>query len=386
MICPKCGNEQTNTESCEACGIYFEKYKQIQERSKATRVSSRATVDVKESSLSFSIVSVGVICLVAYLLYYGLSGGSDEVSPEMNAQTLAKSDGSVDENKNNRIQDKLLKTHRPRNNIERARNATVFIKTAWDSLGSGFIVNSDCWCITNRHVVEFDVEETINQAISDPKLNMKLYEEILKRQQQIAILRQRYRVLAYTGESSDEAEKLKREIERLEIEIKDLPDNYKNQITDAVDDMERSGRINGYMVSLIDGTEFRIDDIIYSDKHDLAIFKIPADGCPYLQLNPNTNLQQGIKLYTIGNPSGLGYTVTSGIFSGYRSTGKEQYIQTDAPINPGNSGGPLITPDGNVVGVNTLVLKDTQGIGFAIPSSVLEEEFGSRMTFVRANN
>lgn len=386
MICPKCGNEQTNTVSCDSCGIYFEKYKQIQERAKATRSSSRSTVDVNEGSSSFSIVTIGAICLAASLLYYGLSGDSDDASPEESVETLANNNESADEGENNRIKNQLLKTHHPRNNIERARNATVFIQTAWDSLGSGFIVNSDCWCVTNRHVVELDVEGTVNQAISDPKLNIKMYQEIVNRQQQIEILRQKYRVLTYMGESSSEAEKLNKEIERLEDEIEDLPDNYKNQITEAVDDLERSGRIEGYTVSLIDGTEFRVDDIVYSDRHDLAFFRIPADGCPYLQLNPNNNLEQGTRLYTIGNPSGLGYTVTSGIFSGYRATETERYIQTDAPINPGNSGGPLITPDGNVVGVNTLVMKDAQGIGFAIPSSTLETEFGNTLKLTKANN
>ncbi len=389
MICPKCGNEQTNTVSCESCGIYFEKYKQIQERAKAGRPSSRETSHTQNSSSHLSIVSIGVICLAAALLYYGLSRDSDDASPEQSTQALASNEangGSTNAVENNRIENQLLKTNKPRNNIERARNATVFIKTAWDSLGSGFIVNRDCWCVTNRHVVELDVEETVNQAISAPELKMKLFQETINRQQQIENLQREYRVLSYQGDNNPKLEQLKREIEQLRNEIEDLPDNYKDQITDAVADLERDGRIKGYSVSLIDGTEYRVDKIIYSDSYDLAAFKLPAAGCPYLTLNPDDNLTQGTRLYTIGNPSGLGYTVTSGIFSGYRGTDENKYIQTDAPINPGNSGGPLVTPDGHVVGINTLIMKDTEGIGFAIPSSALEREFGNRMKLSKADS
>jgi S1-C subfamily serine protease len=69
------------------------------------------------------------------------------------------------------------------------------------------------------------------------------------------------------------------------------------------------------------------------------------------------------------------YTLTSGVFSGERVDGDMRFLQTDAPINPGNSGGPLITEDGRVVGVNTMVLRDTQGIGFALPIEAVFDAF-----------
>jgi S1-C subfamily serine protease len=80
-------------------------------------------------------------------------------------------------------------------------------------------------------------------------------------------------------------------------------------------------------------------------------------------------------VYTVGHPVGLRHSVTSGIISGFREHAGVRYIQTDAPINPGNSGGPLIDLNGEVVGVNTMILADTEGIGFAIPIEVVLDEF-----------
>jgi S1-C subfamily serine protease len=69
--------------------------------------------------------------------------------------------------------------------------------------------------------------------------------------------------------------------------------------------------------------------------------------------------------------------VTRGVFSGYRKNinNGEEYLQTDAAINPGNSGGPLIDSHGNVLGVNTMILNNTEGIGFAIPIQTVYREF-----------
>ncbi|MBU4229787.1 MAG: trypsin-like peptidase domain-containing protein, partial [Proteobacteria bacterium] len=85
---------------------------------------------------------------------------------------------------------------------------------------------------------------------------------------------------------------------------------------------------------------------------------------------------QGQKVYSIGSPMGLRHTVTGGIISGYREHKGRKFIQTDAPINPGNSGGPLIDEQGGLIGINTMVLRDAQGIGFAVPFEEVKTEFG----------
>ena len=131
-------------------------------------------------------------------------------------------------------------------------------------------------------------------------------------------------------------------------------------------------------IFLADGSEYAAQSSTVSAGRDLALLTVYAGKTTVLQPAPKSRaLQQGDKVYTIGNPVGLRNTVTAGIFSGYRQRegSKDLFLQTDAPINPGNSGGPLIDERGFVYGVNTMIIRDTQGIGFAIPIQTVLEEF-----------
>ena len=117
---------------------------------------------------------------------------------------------------------------------------------------------------------------------------------------------------------------------------------------------------------------------------DLAIVKISASNLNYISLGDSDNIKIGEKTYAIGNPIGVEFqrTVTSGIISGVNRTVKieenneasymEDLIQTDATINPGNSGGPLINTTGEVIGVNSIKIKEAEGIGFAIPINIIK--------------
>jgi len=110
---------------------------------------------------------------------------------------------------------------------------------------------------------------------------------------------------------------------------------------------------------------------------DVAVVQIDADHLPTIKLGDSNNLQVGEWAIAIGNPLGLDNTVTTGIISatGRSSSqigvGNKQvdFIQTDAAINPGNSGGPLLNARGEVIGMNTAIIQNAQGIGFAIPIS-----------------
>ena len=135
-------------------------------------------------------------------------------------------------------------------------------------------------------------------------------------------------------------------------------------------------------IYLADGGEYVANFLLLSDTYDLALMSLYA-GNPAVLLRPPKvlNLRQGDKVYAVGSPVGLRNTVTAGIFSGLRRqlTDGHTYLQTDAAINPGNSGGPLIDENGYVRGVNTMIIRGTEGIGFAIPIERVFDEFGSSL-------
>ncbi len=133
-------------------------------------------------------------------------------------------------------------------------------------------------------------------------------------------------------------------------------------------------------VSLQDGREFSAKVIGTDPKTDLAVIKIDATGLPAIQMTDSEQVEVGDTVIAVGNPFGIGQTVTTGIVS---ATGRsaigldyEDFIQTDAAINPGNSGGALVDADGRLVGINTAILSRSggnQGIGFAIPSTLARD-------------
>jgi S1-C subfamily serine protease len=108
---------------------------------------------------------------------------------------------------------------------------------------------------------------------------------------------------------------------------------------------------------------------------DVAVIKVEAENLPAVKLGDANALQVGEWTIAIGNPLGLDNTVTTGIVSatGRRSSEigvadkRVDFIQTDAAINPGNSGGPLLNANGEVIGMNTAIIQNAQGLGFAIP-------------------
>lgn len=135
------------------------------------------------------------------------------------------------------------------------------------------------------------------------------------------------------------------------------------------------------VVALSDRREFDAKLALLDEKSDLAILRVDTKGelLPNATLRPSEALEVGDLVMAIGNPFGVGQTVTSGIVSALaRSTlninDYNFFIQTDAAINPGNSGGPLVTIDGGVVGINSAIYSrngGSLGIGFAIPSEMV---------------
>ncbi len=124
-------------------------------------------------------------------------------------------------------------------------------------------------------------------------------------------------------------------------------------------------------VTLFNRKQYKATIIGRDPKTDLALLKINAHNLLTLPLGDSDKLQVGDWVIAIGNPFGLGHTVTVGIISAKeRVIGAgpyDNFLQTDAAINPGNSGGPLLNLKGEVVGINTAIIAQAQGIGFAIP-------------------
>jgi Do/DeqQ family serine protease len=135
-------------------------------------------------------------------------------------------------------------------------------------------------------------------------------------------------------------------------------------------------------VVLNDRREFTAQVLLADRDADLAILKIDAEGdLPFLKLRQSEGVEVGELALAIGNPFGVGQTVSSGIVSGLArsgagggNSGLGYFIQTDAPINPGNSGGALIDMAGRLIGINTSILTrsgGSNGIGFAIPADLV---------------
>ena len=137
-------------------------------------------------------------------------------------------------------------------------------------------------------------------------------------------------------------------------------------------------RADSVMVTLKDSRRFEAEILGSDPGTDIALLRIEADGLDALPLGDSEALEVGDFVIAIGNPFGLGQTVTSGIVSalgrsGINMEGYEDFIQTDASINPGNSGGALVNLHGELVGINTAIIGPSGGnvgIGFAVPVNI----------------
>lgn len=131
-------------------------------------------------------------------------------------------------------------------------------------------------------------------------------------------------------------------------------------------------------VTLTDGKKYKAKVIGRDAKTDIAVVKIDAGhALPYVSFGDSDNEHEGDWVIAVGNPFGLGGTVTAGIISGHGRNidagPYDDFLQIDAPINPGNSGGPLFNQSGQVVGIDTAIYSPSGGsvgIGFAIPSNI----------------
>ena len=129
---------------------------------------------------------------------------------------------------------------------------------------------------------------------------------------------------------------------------------------------------NNTKITTYKGAEYKANVVAMNEDMDIAVLTVEGISFPYLTVADYNNSKIGDDVYAIGAPNGMTYTLTKGTLSAKdRVVGKYTYIQLDAALNHGNSGGPLLTDSGTVIGVNSMKLNDSEGIGLAIPMTTV---------------
>ena len=376
MQCPKCNHVQHNTVECEACGVIFAKLQKIQERQKEAE-EKKAEKNAGGNSSMLKILQVLLlVVVVAGTTYYFTEYRNRPVPPvetvkapeappapakpqlpQVSVQVAAPQGATAEP---------VLPASRG-NSIERAKNATVSIEAPWGT-GAGFFVNKN-YIVTNRHVVSFD-EKKLAELREQVETGRKL---INLEKQKIEQMKGDHQRLPKGPSRSQLAILIEKYEENLQ---KILP--KQDAIEQRLAKLDRKMQPSDIKIILADGSQHAANYLLVSDTSDLALMSLFSGERPFIEKAP-AGMRQGDKVFAIGSPVGLRHTVTSGIFSGMRMQEGQVYLQTDAAINPGNSGGPLIDEMGYVHGVTTMILRDTEGIGFAIPIDKVFEEFRSTL-------
>ncbi len=289
--------------------------------------------------------------------------GMPQTTPEQSEIHTEIPQQASDEAAANSLARQIAHVSPARNPIEKARNAAVFIKSGIGT-GSGFFIDHECHILTNRHVLQILADD--KEKLATERDQLAKYIKNMKAE--IKAVAEHY---TSSGTPIDENDL------PLPLAVRLQSLNWAMARHEAIERvLQGADGLNGDIeISLVDGKTYDAVLVDTSDDYDLALLHIQSSDCPCLETNSVEQVQFGQKVYTIGNPSGLRHTVTGGILSGYRQMDGKKYIQTDAPINPGNSGGPLIDEAGHVIGINTMRVADTEGLGFAIPIEVALEEF-----------
>ena len=181
-----------------------------------------------------------------------------------------------------------------------------------------------------------------------------------------------------SGSSSSNGQAATREAGSLGSGFLITPDGYIVTNNHLIQGLTGTGTVDSVTVTLTDGKEYQARIVGRDETSDLALLKIDGHNLPFVQWGDSTKARVGDWVIAIGDPYGVGSTVTAGIISalhrGITGAGAyDRYIQTDAAINMGNSGGPMFDLNGNVIGINSALISPngaSVGIGLAIPAEL----------------
>jgi serine protease Do len=290
------------------------------------------------------------------------------------------------------VEKELTQKYRPRGVAETASLSTVTLQSPM-GVGSGFFINESGYILTNRHVLRGDE----NQLKETEKTILKMDEQIEADEE--AIVHAEAQLKGVRSNLDDFKASIDRmtdpgarssALQKYQSQAKQY-DFYEAQLRKRKSDLV--GRKSKYLqqkgdfarktqtardervfgVVLKDGTELEATLVSVSSSQDLALLRIEGCKSPSLPPGAQDEIVQGMRVFAIGSPLGVGDSVSAGVVSGY----DRDFIRTDAKIYPGNSGGPLITADGKVIGINSmkLITQKFEGIGYAIPIRRALEEF-----------
>lgn len=320
----------------------------------------------------------------------------DMEKPATNSSSNNASTANVDFNSKigSDLQSYLKNLIKPKNVIEQVTLSVLKIETPIGT-GSGFFVSSQGHIITNKHVVRITATKgwkAEQEELASTELKIEGLKEDLD-QRKLEIKKYKQDLVDYKKRIANASERDKADMQTTynyhlkkyntqKKEYKTLTAEhlkFKKTLAQHKRKLRQSRITNTFKIILKDNTELQAHLVKLSPDYDLALLKLDG-GYKTPFIKSRNDFIQGMDVYAIGSPLGFKDYVSKGIIMG-----KEKgNIVTDTQILPGNSGGPLVTPEGEVIGINTAVYRagETVGsevFGYAIPVSFVKKEFGSEL-------
>lgn len=290
----------------------------------------------------------------------------------------------------------LIKKLNPRSKIESARLAILAIQSPV-GFGSGFFISNNGYIITNKHVIRTTKDDGNRKARIYEQTEVQIKEiekKISMEAKQLNQFKQDLDEFEAFIERQPESDARRRNQERFDIKLAEYQTWEKNFRQRKRSFQEEKDRVlweqsktrrndslaylnRNFTVYTADNAEHYAYLVAVSKRLDLALLKLDGFKTPALKPASQDNLITGQRVYAIGNPVKLRNSVTDGILSGIEGN----YAKTNAKIYPGNSGGPLVTPRGQVIGINTFkrLTHKFEGLGFAILIDLAFDEFGEHI-------